>query len=209
MSNAYTSHALPLSPAPRRAACPRRQRGVVLIIALIVLVAMSLAGIALFRQVGTGLTIAGNLTFKQNATLAGDQGLEQGLAWLVATNVNGINLNLDQPPAYFSSWNNAGGTVDNFAPATWDWTNNATAIATDGAGNTVRYVIHRLCETANVGLGSNQKCVTKQSGGAGGSQGAVSYGVEPLSTNIQPYFRITAAIDGPRSTKSYTQLIMY
>jgi short-subunit dehydrogenase len=43
----------------------------------------------------------------------------------------------------------------------------------------------------------------------GDPRGAVSYGVEPLSTSIQPYFRVTAAIDGPRNTKSYVQLIMY
>src|SRR4051794_33864237 len=50
----------------------RRQQGVVLLIALIVLVAMTLAGIGLVRSVDTGNMVAGNLAFKQGATLAGD-----------------------------------------------------------------------------------------------------------------------------------------
>ena len=54
----------------------RREQGVVLFIALIVLVAMSLAGIALMRSVDTGILIAGNLGFRQNATHVGDLGIE-------------------------------------------------------------------------------------------------------------------------------------
>jgi Tfp pilus assembly protein PilX len=47
---------------------PRRQRGAILFIALIVLVAMSLAGIALMRSVDTNVLIAGNLAFRQSAS---------------------------------------------------------------------------------------------------------------------------------------------
>ena len=55
---------------PRRL---RRQQGVVLYVALIVMIAMMLAGVAMLRSVGTGVGVAGNLAFKQNATLAGDR----------------------------------------------------------------------------------------------------------------------------------------
>ncbi len=41
------------------------QRGVVLLLALIMLVAMTLAGIVLYRQIGSGLIIARNLSFKR------------------------------------------------------------------------------------------------------------------------------------------------
>ena len=50
---------------------PGGQSGVVLFIALIVLVAMSLAGVALVRSVDTNLLIAGNLAFKQGDTCVG------------------------------------------------------------------------------------------------------------------------------------------
>ena len=107
-----------------RTAAPRRQSGVVLIIALIVLVAMSLAGIALFRQVGTGLTIAGNLAFKQAATAAADFGVEDARKWLTGAATAGISLNIDKAPGYYSSWDTT------FDPATFDWTNNATVTRT-------------------------------------------------------------------------------
>ncbi len=60
----------------------RRQRGVVLLLALIMLVAMTLAGIVLYRQIGTGLIIARNLSFKRTATVAADRGIEAARTWL-------------------------------------------------------------------------------------------------------------------------------
>ncbi len=58
----------------------RSQRGVILIITLIVLVAMTLASIAMVRSVDTSTVIAGNLAFKQSATASGDAGLEAAIA---------------------------------------------------------------------------------------------------------------------------------
>ena len=47
----------------------RHQRGVVLFIALIVMVAMSLAAIALIRSVDTTNILIGNLAFRQSSIL--------------------------------------------------------------------------------------------------------------------------------------------
>ena len=41
----------------------RGERGVVLFVALIVLIIMTLAGLALLRQMGAGVSIAGNIAF--------------------------------------------------------------------------------------------------------------------------------------------------
>jgi len=60
-----------------RASLPSRVRGAVLFIALIVLVAMSLAGIAIMRSVDTATLIAGNLAFKQGTMHSSDNGIEQ------------------------------------------------------------------------------------------------------------------------------------
>jgi Tfp pilus assembly protein PilX len=49
----------------------------VLFIALIVLVAMTLAGIAIMRSVDTATLIAGNLAFKQGTVQSSDNGVEQ------------------------------------------------------------------------------------------------------------------------------------
>lgn len=63
---------------------PTRQRGVVLIIALIALAMMTLAAIALVRSVDTGLVISGNLAFKQATLNAAEDGSEEAIAWLNA-----------------------------------------------------------------------------------------------------------------------------
>src|SRR4029450_482258 len=83
---------------------PRRERGAILFIALIVLVAMSLAGIALMRSVDTNVLIAGNLAFRQGATSAGDWGIESARIWMTG---NLAVLEKDQPdgaPFYFANW---------------------------------------------------------------------------------------------------------
>ena len=66
----------------RRLPAPRSQRGTMLIIALIVLVAMTLAGIATMRSVDTATVMAGNIAFRQSALNAADQGVQAAFALL-------------------------------------------------------------------------------------------------------------------------------
>ena len=70
----------------RSAAPIARQRGVVVLVAIIVLVVMLLAGIALVRSIDTTNVIAGNLAFQQSATHSADTGVEAAIAWLEANN---------------------------------------------------------------------------------------------------------------------------
>jgi Tfp pilus assembly protein PilX len=67
---------------------------VVLLIALIMLVAMTLAGIGMMRSVDTGSVIAGNLAFKQATLNASDAGTIAGFNALVA--VANSNNSLDK-----------------------------------------------------------------------------------------------------------------
>ena len=97
-------------------------------IALIVLVAMTLAGLALIRSVDTTNIIAGNLGFQQSATHSGDIGTETAIAWL-ETNNTGITLQNDninsgyfaarggRDPAANQSWDNYWTTVLDPTPA--------------------------------------------------------------------------------------------
>ena len=59
-----------------------RERGVVLFIALIVMVAMSLAAIALMRSVDTTSAVIGNLAFRQASILPANYGIEDAAAGL-------------------------------------------------------------------------------------------------------------------------------
>ena len=87
------------------------QRGVVLFISLIVLVAMTLAGIAVMRSVDTNVLIAGNLAFRNAALSAADAGIESARAWLSAQTAGSL-IN-DQVPGYFANWQ------DTFNPTTF------------------------------------------------------------------------------------------
>jgi Tfp pilus assembly protein PilX len=77
---------------------------VVLFIALIILVAMTLAGIGMMRSVDTGNVIAGNLAFSQSTLHASDRGTSQAFSALVAV-ANSANpadkniLNFNNTPA--------------------------------------------------------------------------------------------------------------
>jgi type IV pilus assembly protein PilX len=67
-------------------ASSNRQQGVVLLVALIVLVALTLAGVALVRSVDTANLVAGNLSFHQSAIQAGERSTELAVTWLTDPN---------------------------------------------------------------------------------------------------------------------------
>jgi len=200
-----------------RPALRRAQKGVVLFIALIVLVAMSLAGIALMRNVDTGTIIAGNLAFRQTSTHAGDVGIEAARGWLMGSTA--ASLHADQPGnAYYSTWQ-AGidllGTIS--GTADFDWNASAKDVMTlvpapapPPAGYSASYVIHRLCETT--GDPSGAGCI-RASGAAtaasGGTKGAAVYGSYAISVPTASLYRITVRITGPRNTLSYVQAIVF
>jgi Tfp pilus assembly protein PilX len=193
----------------------RAQRGAVLFISLIVLVAMSLAGLAMMRGVDTGAQIANNLAFKQGATMAGDAGVEAARTWLL--NNPGATLYNDQPGVangvgYFATWqqgldftNGDADTTNNF-----DWTTRAVALATDAAGNQASYVIHRMCDATGNPASINCIRVTNASGStSSSSKGAAAFGSYAISSPSQAFFRITVRVIGPRNTVSYVQAVVY
>ena len=176
--------------------------------ALIVLVVMTLAGLALMRSVSTSNVIAGNMAFQQSATHSADAGTEAAVAFLEGS----------AEAALYSSVTSGGGVrylayrQDPAAGQTWDnfWTNSIPAAAintlpTDAAGNTVAYVIHRLCSNEGVPF-TVAACSTSpvDTGSSGNSQGA---GVVALLAPPQTYYRITTRVSGPRNTLSYVQAI--
>ena len=198
----------------------RAQKGVVLFIALIILVAMSLAGIALLRGVDTGTLIAGNLAFRQNTMFVGDIGVEAARVWLQA---NAGTLNNDQTGnAYYATW---GATTDllgndtDTATTPFDWGTQSKEVTaapfTPPSGYRVYYVIHRLCETTgdpSTDPAVAAKCM-KSSGTGGststGSKGAAGYGAYALSSPVASVYRITVEVRGPRNARSYIQATVF
>lgn len=181
----------------------RRQSGVVLFVALIVLVAMSFAGLAIMRSVGSGVLIASNLAFKQTTTAGAERGIEAARAWLLAQSV-GTLVNDNTAAGYYSSWST-------FNPITFNWNVGTASLAADGAGTSIRFVVHRLCQTPNLPHNDpGQQCITKAvptGGGAGSSTGGVAYGTVNLKFTQTPYYRVTVRSSGPKNAVSYVQVI--
>jgi type IV pilus assembly protein PilX len=193
----------------------RRERGTILFIALIVLVAMSLAGIALMRSVDTNVLIAGNLAFRQGATAGADWGVEASRAWISG---NAALLNQDKPAGatfYWANWQQNLDLIGNNSDplvADYDWNSADPAdLGFDSAGNRVQYVIHRLCDTA--GAPNVVQCVRSGlSAGSGPGQGG-SNQIQPtgggnVSIGTVVLYRVTVRITGPRNTVSFVQAVM-
>lgn len=184
------------------------QVGVALPIALIVLVAMILAAITLMRSVDTATLVAGNLTFKQRATHAGDEGIRQGFLWLrnTVTNNPAALINSDSASGYFSTQH----ASDPYWNPTLNWpTAGVVTLPADAGDNTVSYVIHRLCTMPGLSYNApGQKCATytgNSNAAAGGSQ---SVDAPEFSGVTYVYYRVTARVEGPRKTVSYIQSLI-
>ncbi|MFA7269078.1 MAG: hypothetical protein WC073_07025 [Sterolibacterium sp.] len=189
---------------------PARQRGVVLMIALIVLVAMTLAGLALMRSVDTANIIAGNMAFQQSATHSGDAGVEAAVVWLTANNNNVTLNNDDATNGYAAAGNNA--AQNPAAGQSWDafWTQTLAArsrtLPSDGAGNTVAYVIDRLCAFAGSPTGGASCSTSPMVNAATGN--SEESGELQMAGRSLVYYRITSRVAGPRNTVSYVQAIV-
>jgi Tfp pilus assembly protein PilX len=183
------------------------QRGVVLLVALVVLVAISVAGIAMIRSVDSATLVAGNLAFQQAATHSADKGIEAAITMLRGKLLDGTLKDNDTSNGYIATLN----ATDNPAEGQgWQqfWQDSlaeggAVEIGTepDIFGNRIFYIVHRLC--ANTGPPGGHcvasPAITKATGNdeEGGSV--------KLAGAAQVYYRITVRVSGPRKTESYVQ----
>lgn len=197
-----------------------KQHGIVLFFALIALVVMSLAAVALIRSVDTSTMIAGNLAFKQAATTSSEAGVEAAGNFLFGIEQANAGLSVDDPthpfnhtnlgvnPGYHSSADPALVLTNE---ATWDDANNAL-VGEDATGNTVRYIIQRMCRTPNVAI-KNADCLYSRPQEDGNSQ---EVGGEKCSgtgckapPGLSPQLRVTVRTTGPKNTVSYVQAFVY
>ena len=188
----------------------RRQRGVVLFISLIVMVAMSLAAIALIRSVDTSTGVVGNLAFRQAAILPANLAVEAAAAALF-DDVRGTTAPIDRSsdmPAenYFATLqpgeNTRGVPVElqrkpNFTQ---------TRVLTDHTGNEIRYIIERMCLPAAAGeAASAARCemlAPKRTSGTTANEGSA------IELPRGPMYRVSVRVDGPKNTTSFLQAML-
>lgn len=183
-----------------------RQHGVVLLIALIMLVAMSLAGVALMRSVETAVIVAGNFAFKEAGVQVADKGVQAAANWLSQPATAGAALYNDNPAqGYYSSLPVDEDPLKYFDLANWGGAVLMNSGTPDSSGNIVRYVIHRLCTQSSMAWDDPNNECGKQStiaSAEGGSKrrDAVKFEGPPLL-----YYRVTTRVDGPRNTVTVVQ----
>jgi len=201
-----------------------KERGVVLFIALIVLVAMTMAGIALIRSTDTASVIAGNIAFRQAALQESDTGVDAAFRAVGDPLGSGYVANkaVTSAPRYYAvmqtlSANGAPTLLDSMSPA--DALSNADVYGTAGGfgpnGNRVRYVIERMCNPVSGGTAApaseaeiKANCITYIP--ASVSNSSRNAGRIRLNSVTSPsvYYRVTVRVDGPRGTVSMAQSII-
>jgi type IV pilus assembly protein PilX len=195
----------------------KTQQGVVMIIALIVLIAMSLAGVALVRSVDTTNLLAGNIAFKQGALQEGNTTMETAINMfaidqqLYVTFDTQTKVEIDIPAQnYHASMlpANSQGIPLTLLNAglgvSGDFDNNPDFLqkispADARTQNKSRFVIERLCFRA--GPADSEQCRFVPGDGSTHGRGQTKDPGVPL-------YRITTRVDGPNNTVSYTQAVI-
>lgn len=186
-------------PVARRAS----QRGVVLLVALVVLVAITVAAVAMIRSVDTATLVAGNLAFQQSATQAADRGIEAAVK--LVQDRGKADLLTEDTAGYIAFHDPA---LHDPAGETWQefWADHLQASAGDGGkefGNQIYFIVHRLCKN-KLPAGAGGECVTSPaiSTSRGGD---MESGAVQITGSTQIYYRVTVRVVGPRRTESYVQ----
>jgi type IV pilus assembly protein PilX len=196
---------------------PKRstQKGTVLVVAMIALVIIMLAAVSLVRSVDTNTLIAGNLAFKQSATSAGDAGLEKAMTWMAG--VQKANLAIDAFTDITHPFNKtvaANGYYSNVstdpdfltADSTWTDAKSVELASKDASGNSIRYIIERMCRNADEVL-SEVNCLFSDAESDDSSHD--SNKPQAIKGGKHPMNRITVRVTGPRNTVSYIQAFVY
>lgn len=205
----------------------QRSEGAGLIVALVMLVVMSMSALALVRSVSTSVLVAGNFAFRQAAVLAAEAGSEAAIVWLTAR-ATLPDLYTDQPEDGYYASLPEGLDISGNAPANatvaidWDRDecNSRTGVtclsaspetARDEAGQTIQYVVHRLCRSPGSPKDSANSCLLYQeSSQVSSKKGQFSYGTASRFTRDSAvYYRITTRVRGPRNTTVFVQTLVH
>lgn len=180
-----------------------KQKGLVLFIALIALVVMSLAAAALIRSVDSSVLVAGNLAFKQAATMLADTGIANSYTFISGASTTTLESDTTADGYY--------PTLDDSMVLTSasNWDNTHSFTASNQSGYETRYILQRMCRAT--GPGDTTNCLAgigNALANSKGSKGYGSYGGAAGSSNAIVY-RVTVRVTGPKNTASYLQAFVY
>jgi hypothetical protein len=195
---------------PETSSFHRSQAGVVLFIALIVMVALSIAGIALIRSVDTGLSVIANLGFRQASIPPSTWAVENAIAAMFEKK----EIDFDKPKLdknyYPYRFEIKSGKAEDEIGVPYDLQGvkpdnyPSTFVAeTDEAGNTIRYVIERMCLDEGPATAANCDMSPPKKSEATTAMELV----KPEMVRV-PFYRLTVRVDGPNNTTTYAQAML-
>ena len=186
-----------------RAPVRQRERGVALILTLIILLIMTIGAVALVRSMNSSQVIAGNLAFRHDLVNQGEQGISSVLKTFQTGGLLVSATTADNAAANYSSTalpTNAQGVPtilldDTNFPTSW------TAPDLTGATGDVqiRYIIDRLCNVT--GTASSTNCVQTVAVPNSGTA-LPTPAVPPPTATV---YRLSVRVTGPRKTQIFLQ----
>lgn len=197
----------PFVPRPRAGGPrpPARQRGMVLMVVLLVLAITFLAGMGVMRAADTGNVIAGNFSFQQGAVQASDRALTDALT-VVANRVAGGAGNTAVSNQYLPTRDT---TVDSLGiPSSVNWSTVPCVdekgvliadCAADAGNYRVQYVVERMCNSSPAFADITDiraKCEYEA------SDSALS------ASSIGLRYRVLIRVRGPRSTERWFEAMV-
>lgn len=202
------------SPSRQLRHAPHRQRGVVLIFALIALVILLIGAAAMMNSLNASLFNAGNYGFKRDLTNQGERALNTVIG-LISTGALGTEAarQVDNNGANYRAAllaSDAQGIpavllLSDAAFAASGFTAAPIVVNDQGLdmGVTVRYVIDRMCVAA--GAVDKNSCTTAGNLAPSGGTPNASGKVEDSALPLQAVYRVTIRVSGPRNTQSFFQ----
>ena len=181
-----------------------RQRGIVLFIALIVMVALTLAAVALVRSVDTTTTVVGNLGFREASISTTNRAVEEAVAALFETrtiaDTGADNVGQNYYATIQSGENDKG--VPKALQKLANYPSGARSID-DGSGNTVRWIIERMCIATGPALPASCDMMAPKQ-----ALGTTTTETNRVELPRVPFYRLTVRVDGPQNTVSFAQAML-
>lgn len=204
----------------------RCQHGLSLIVVMLALVVMAIGAIGMIRMVDTSSLVAGNLAFRQSATISTDASAERAILIIKnATDLTQDDANVGYYATSLSTLDVTGKSSTSNTRVLIDWNDDSCAYATAGSyasckrpspantadGYQTRYLITRMCKTTGSVNATGNGCakpvaLSSQSSGKG-SLDYASSGVSAKSA--LPYYRIVVRSVGPRNAVSFTETYVH
>ncbi len=200
-----------------------KQQGIVLIVALLVLVALTIASLGLLRSVDTTTAATGNLGFKKDIYRQSNRGIQDALNKLLAVRTGQGELpysDITSGPGYYATANSLAvdvrgiptillnapiPTTPGSATGTAGLGEFAVPIGDpSGGGYLFRYTAERLCPVAGAPDPATNSC--RQAAGAGAL--AIYTRSSTFSLSGTVYVRLTLRVDGPKNSVSYFQTMV-